>query len=126
MKEEILKYVTRHQLTSSMNNTKWREFQAAITSRMDFDPPVMIKDLLLPQPDPGFAPIWWTEFEQEGYAHIEWIKIWPFREEPRGRLIAPEVTDFSPFIKDALESHNIPYEYENKIFTVYGYKATAP
>ena len=124
MQKEILQLIQKMQLTSCMNNTRWRELVAVITFREDFDPPVRIKYLLEEKPSSGFSTVWWDEVQQIGFEVIEWIQIQPWREEHRGRLIKPQVIDYSEFIKHALERQNIPYELEAGIYTVYGYKKT--
>lgn len=40
--EFIKKYIIENQLSSFMNNTKWRELVTEITSDPEFDPPVKI------------------------------------------------------------------------------------
>ncbi|MCM1416745.1 MAG: hypothetical protein NC430_12585, partial [bacterium] len=61
------------------------------------------------------------EYFNGGFA-IEWIKVRPRILKHRGKLIAPELIDESTEFEAILKKYNIPYEKQNDIFCIYGYK----
>ena len=124
MDKLILKVITERQMTSCMNNTKWNELVAAITSKKDFDPPVRMKYLLDEEANSGFSPVWWNQIKDDGFELIEWLQIQAFKEEHVGRLVNPKITDHTSFIREALEKNSIPFEFDDGIFTIHGYKST--
>lgn len=69
-----------------------------------------------------FTPVWWDEVEAYGFESIEWIEIKPNKELYIGKLVNPKIIDYSSFIRKGLEKHSIPFEYNNEIFKIYGYK----
>lgn len=120
--DSIRKYIAEQQLTSNMNNTKWKELIKEITSDTEYDPRVNIKYLMDKDNNGKFSTVWWDEVEQYGFDSIEWIEINPIKEISIGRLVAPKTIDYSDFIKKRLDKQTIPYEIIDGIFKVYGYK----
>lgn len=104
-----------------MNNTKWKELVSAITSDPNYSPEVNIKYLFSEEVSNSYSSVWWDEVENEGFEIIEWIKIRSTKEEFQGRLVDPKTTDHTDFITKGLNAHNIPFEFENGIFTIHGY-----
>jgi hypothetical protein len=125
MEKEILNYIRKHQLSSCMNNTKWKRLINAITSKKEYAPNVKIK-LIFDKSEEDekieFCPVWWKNIEQDGFEVIEWLKINSIEKEYLGRLVEPKFTDHYEFIKKSIKKSNVNYEYENSIFTIYGYK----
>jgi len=123
MKDDSLQqYIVKHQLSSWMNNTKWKELINEITSKEDFDPSVNIKTVFDKKNNGLFSPVWWNEVESDGFELIEWMEINPIKTEQIGRLVEPKNEDFSDFIENCLKMHSIPYEIKEGIFKIYGYK----
>ncbi len=122
MQKKTLKLITEHQLTSCMNNTKWRKMIAAITQLDNFEPTVKIKYLFDKKAPEGFSKVWWNEVETIGFEQIQWLEINPIKEEFRGQLVEPKCTDFTSAIEKSLKSKNIYYEKRNGHFLIYGYK----
>jgi hypothetical protein len=121
---EILKYVEENNLSSVMNNTKWKKLVGAITSNNDFDPPVNFKTIFDDKNNGTFTPVWWDEIERHGFNIIEWLQIKPIKEEHTGQLTKPQVTDYTEFIKGCLEVNSINYTFEGGIFKIIGYQRT--
>lgn len=123
MEKDILKkYIVDNQLTSCMNNTKWIELIEVITSDSEFDPRVKIKYLTDKDNQGEFSTVWWENVERFGFDSIEWIEINPIKEILIGRLVAPKTIDFSHFIKNGLDKHTIPFEINDGIFKIFGFK----
>lgn len=122
MDPRTLKYIADNRLEPCMNNTKWRELISEITSNEDFDPPVNIKWIYETGNNNSFSLVWWDQVEQEGFERIEWIQIKSLNTEHTGRLADAQKTDYTELIKTGLDKHSIRYEYEQGIFTVYGYR----
>lgn len=116
------KYIIEHQLSSCMNNTKWRELVEEITKDQDYNPSVNIKTVFEKENNNSFSTVWWEEVESEGYNLIEFLEINPIKEEFVGRLVKPKTTDYTKFIESGLKKHSIPYEVNEGIFKIYGYK----
>jgi hypothetical protein len=117
----VQRYIEEHQLVSIMNNTKWRELVAAITSEGSFDPPVKIRYIFDADNVGGFSPVWWEEVEADGFEQIEWLMISPVKEVPVGALVGSKQTDYTDFIRSGLDKHSIPYTLTAGIFLVKGY-----
>lgn len=122
MEPKIAKYILDNQLSSHMNYTKWKELVQEITSIEGYEPLVNIKLIFETENNNSFSPVWWNEVEKDGFELIEWMQIKPFEIENLGSLIEQKITDYTEVVKKGLNKHNIQYEYENGIFTIYGYK----
>jgi hypothetical protein len=122
MEKRTLKYISDHQLSSCMNTTKWKKLVTEITSNEMYEPLVNIKLIFDEKNTNSFSPVWWNEVERDGFELIEWLQIQPFNTEKGIRLTDPTQIDHTEFIQKALKKHNIPYEYDHSIFTIYGYK----
>lgn len=120
--EALEKYINENQLSSCMNNTKWKKLVSEITKRDDFIPEVKIKYVFDSENNGLFCAVWWDEVEQEGFNLIEWWEINPIKSTNIGRLVKPKTEDFTDFIECGLKKHSIPYELNNGIFKVYGYR----
>lgn len=127
LSERIQEAVQQRQLTSCMNNTKWRELLDALAEI----PNLSIRyKMLFDETDPESA--WGLSDDEYLYymnmAEVEWFAIDDtVREYSRkGLLLDPEISEES--VKDKLEgilkNHNIYFEYEKDsgVFTVFGYK----
>ncbi|WP_299699813.1 DUF6678 family protein [uncultured Pontibacter sp.] len=121
MSKVIERYLHEHQLVSVMNNTKWNKLVSAITSDETFNPAVNIKYVLDSDNKAKFAPVWWNEIAAEGYKLIEWLEIYPFKDERVGVLVPALKHEYTAFIQKALKENNIPYVLERGIFRIYGY-----
>jgi len=105
-----------------MNNTKWERLISKVILNDTFEPRVNIKFIFDTKVSNVFSIVHWDEVRLEGYKLIEWIKINPIKEEYLGTLVEPKYTDYSQLIETKLIQNHIPYEYDDKVFIVYGYK----
>lgn len=130
MSERLAKIIQDRQLTSCMNDTKWKELFSSIEKSED------IKDLEI-----QYKTLW-DEVAPEGYwclledeeldymktSWIEWLKIRGHIEKTfrSGRLMEPKVekTDIHDKVEDVLKKYSIPYEYdpEEDCYVIYGYR----
>ncbi len=122
MDKRTRNYIFENQLASCMNTTKWKKLVAEITANETYDPLVNIKLIFDIENNNSFSPVWWNEVERDGFELIEWIQIQPFKTEKGVRLISSTQIDYTEFIQKGLNKHNIPYEYDQGVFTIYGYK----
>ena len=122
MDTRTLKYISENQLSSCMNNTKWKELVDEITSIEGYEPLVNIKLIFDAGNNNTFSQVWWEEVERDGFELIEWMQIKPFEIEKSASLIEQKLTDYTEVLKKGLDKHNIEYHYENEAFTIYGYK----
>jgi len=129
MRDVVNQIIIDRGLCSYMNDTKWRELQASIEG-LSFPPPYKVKWLddesvsVEFDEDVSYLGDWSDEaFCRWGnYFLIEWIRVRPRRLVHRGRLVAPEVVDESVEFEDILLRHNIPFEKDGAVYTIWGYK----
>lgn len=127
LSDRIHEAVQQRQLTSCMNNTKWRELLDDLAEI----PNLSIRyKTLFDETDPESA--WSLSSDEYLYymnmAEVEWFAIDDTIREStqKGLLLDPEISEES--VKDKLEGilkkHNIYFEYEKDsgVFTVFGYK----
>lgn len=135
LRARVFAVVIKKQLTSLMNDTKWLELQLAI-NELRFPPPYVCRCITDEEGKEEGAlaslsciPRYmgdWSNYYEEGMPvlfNIEWIKVHPRIGIFRGRLVKDEVIDETAAFRKILNRLYIPYEEENNIFTVYGYKA---
>ena len=131
LKKEVAEIVSRKNLSSVMNDTKWIELQIAIDS-LPFPPSFIMKCVTYDDDYPigilSDAPRYlgdWSSYWEEGLApffNIEWIKVRPRYGKFRGRLIADEILDETNEFIAILEKLSIPYENEEGTILIYGYR----
>lgn len=128
--EQIEEIVCQRQLTSYMNNTKWKEFIHAMDEEMSVRIPCDYKTLFEEERENlGFCRHYDIEsFNGYHFKSIEWVKLKPkfYECKHRGRLIEDEKIYYdveNEFI-GLMKKYSIPYEYdiENELYTIYGYK----
>lgn len=128
--DRIGEIVCERQLTSYMNNTKWKEFIYAMDEEMSIAVPYDYKTLFEEdrahlQFDRHYDA---ESFNGYHFKSIEWVKVKPqfYESKHRGMLIEDEKIYFDvrkEFV-DLMDRYSIPYEYDeiNDIYTIYGYK----
>lgn len=138
-KERILEIIIKRNLSSYMNNTKWRELRTAMLDEMPFVPPYDYKTLfddsdyiskdyvqhLIKNEGPScFCSMDAESFNFLNYKAIEWLKVRPrFFTEEGGNLVKKNVWyDCEKEFVEILTKYSIPYEAQNGVYTIYGYK----
>lgn len=127
LSDKIRDVIEQRQLTSCMNNTKWREMLDDIIEIPNLT--IRYKSLF-DEAEPESS---WKIADDESLRYmnlseIEWFKIDDVTREysRKGLLLDPEVTEenVKDKIERILEKHSIYYEYEadSGVFTVFGYK----
>lgn len=132
VKSIVVKIIEKRNLCSYMNNTKWNELIYAIRTQMPFLPPFDIKylteeshiDADIQRKDVFHCGDWNGENfpHQDSLCNIEWVKIRPRYLKYQGRLIQPAVIDATSEFEGILAKYQIPYEEENGLYTIYGYR----
>ena len=134
LKKQAFNIVKQRDLCSYMNDTKWNELRQAMYNDVPFPPPYIIKYLFDSecreedsiQKDSYFCGDWHEGFTYDKYFNggfaIEWIKIRPRLLKHRGQLIVPELIDESAEFEAVMKKYSIPYEKQNEIYCIYGYK----
>ncbi|SFD01760.1 DUF6678 family protein [Clostridium uliginosum] len=127
-KKKVANVVEQKKMFSVMNQTKWKELRNAMINDLPFPPPYICKDILfddlkLPAFDKDVTYIGNWDYEMlYPFVGIQWIKIRPRYLKHRGRLIDGELIDETEEFISVLKRYSIPYEEENRVFTIYGYK----
>lgn len=130
MSERLAKIIQDRQLTSCMNDTKWKELFSAIEKSED------IKDLEIQYKtlwdEAGPTGYWYfcddEELDYVKTSWIEWLKIRGHIEKTfrSGRLMEPkvEIVDIHDRSEELLKNYSIPYEYdpEEDCYVIYGYR----
>lgn len=131
LKDKAMQIIRERQLWSLMNDTKWRELQVAMRTEMPFAPPYILKiiseEICLEEPyfqkDVSYLGNWDDEILCWGeFYWIEWVKIRPRYLKFRGKLIAPALLDATEQFLEILHRLNIPYDVEDDMYCIYGYK----
>jgi len=134
LKEQAFQIVQQRNLYSLMNDTKWRELRMSVLNEMPFGPPYIMKTLFEQeckyeeefQNDVCYLGDWYEGLTYGEYFHgyfaIEWMKVRPRYLKSRGKLIGPEVIDASDQFEKILNQYHIPYEIENGMYCIYGYR----
>lgn len=128
--ETIAEIIQERQLTSYMNNTKWKEFIHVMEEEMSIAVPYDYKTLLEESRDNlSFGTGYDIEsFNGYHFKSIEWVKVKPkfYERKHRGVLLEDEKIyyDAEQEFLDQMDKYSIPYEYdeENEAYTIYGYK----
>lgn len=120
MNADTLAYLNKHQLTSVMSLTKWRQLELALHEKPEFVPHVRYKLLEDEGPNPGFTPVWWDELLAI-CERIEWLEIDSLKREHRGRLLPEKTTDFTAYIEAQLYKYRLPYSKEAQGIRIWGY-----
>ena len=139
MKEQIAEIVYERNLTSYMNNTKWREFFNAMKNEMPFSPIYEHKSLfeddkiiskfkkykeIYDQGDYSDETLREMCHWSDSFSVIEYIAVKPYYYEKQGGILAYKKILHSAekeFIS-ILQKYNIPYEIEDDNYIIYGYK----
>lgn len=114
-------YIRADRLASAMNKTKWQELAAAMTSNPDFEPQVRVKHLFDEEEPAGFTFLDWEWVRYGETKWIEWMELDPIRKDYVGRLVDDKQTDFTDWLRAALQSQSIPFEEIERIFRIRGY-----
>lgn len=125
-KEKVMNAVSERQLTSVMNNTKWKVLQSAVLNILPFPPPYQAKYILEDSPSPNEFDndVWYLGDWIEGlmpFYYVEWIRVRPRYLKSKGKLIQPEIIDITEEFIGILEKHSIPYFLDNESIYIYGY-----
>lgn len=127
--EKIAKMIEERQLTSYMNTTKWMEFLQVMTKEMPLKVPYAFRTLFDEdgRNDDLYITCYCREcFNNHDFKSLEWVKVKPkFCEKKyRGRLIEDEEIwhDLEEEFMDGMKKYSIPYEEEDGMYIVYGYR----
>ena len=145
-KENAQKIIRQRNLCSYMNDTKWNELRTAMTGSLRHEPTFTMRTLFDPEGvsyygDWNYPCICGSHCESYFPAvafAIEWVKIRPVIRLPHPeyekriqhvRGTHPYYTcprtvdlDLSEEIEAILKQYTIPYEKEQVLFCIYGYK----
>lgn len=127
LSDKIRDVIEQRQLTSCMNNTKWREMLDDIIEIPNLT--IRYKSLL----DEAESESSWKIADDESLRYmnlseIEWFKIDGVTRQyfRKGLLLNPDISEekIKDKIEGILQKHSIYYEYEEDtgVFTAFGYK----
>lgn len=127
--EQVIQIIEERQLTSYMNNTKWKEFLHVMTEELSVKVPYAFRTLfdVDGRNDDCFDTCYCQEcFNGYHFKSLEWVKVKPVfcERKHRGRLIADEEIwyDLEEEFVENMKKYSIPYEVEDGIYTIYGYR----
>lgn len=151
-KERVLELIEKRGLVSFMNTTKWKELKRAVIEEMPFQPKYYMKivemeTVNMKHVDATINETMWCNY-WKGEAHwgylddprfedllswdcfatpfwaIEWIKVKPKKGISQDGLVVSEIVDATKQFVAILKRYNIPYEEENGVYTIYGYRGS--
>lgn len=129
LSEQVAKIIEERQLTSCMNQTKWKEFLHVMTEEMPKKLPYSYRTLFDKdgRNDDFFDTCYCQEcFNGYNFKSLEWVKVKTIfcERKHRGRLLADEEIwyNFEEEFVGKIKSHSIPYEAEDGTYTIYGYR----
>ncbi|MHC9160393.1 MULTISPECIES: DUF6678 family protein [Exiguobacterium] len=128
-RREELQYIERQQLTSVMNETKWKRLNRAVSEELTYAPPYQIKylreDTLFPSDSLSEYEILWGEWDEiwleSPLRSIEWIRLRPSVLLYKGVILDPDVCDLSTELISILEREKIPFILESETIQIFGY-----
>lgn len=129
-REEIAETVSRRNLTSYMNNTKWREFLTVMTEKLPLAVPYDYKTLFQEEYKRLRLGTAYDIESFNGYdfKSLEWVKVKPkfYTHIHRGILVEDEKIfhDLESEFLEWMDKYSIPCEYDEKdeVYVIYGYK----
>ena len=119
--QRLRRNIEREQLYPVMNDTKWQETVDILSSIEGFAVRFQVKCLREDEPSINYWDGSFPEHIPYPYKVIEWLNIDPIVKLHWGRLIAPEIRDFTNEVKSALKSKNIPFVQIKDVIRIYGY-----
>ena len=125
LRKTILQTANAKGLESCMSEEKWDIMRRAMSAEMPFQPPYTLKFLTDESPcaeDKNWHEAYVYEGLFNGAFAVEWVKIRPCTQKVRGKLIAPEIIDAGKELEEILKKYSIPYEEENGVYCIYGYR----
>ena len=124
IRQKVLRIITKKQLTSVMNNTRWRALKTIIDA-LPFAPAYQIKYVHLEEAIPHTLPTFgFGDWGPECFSHfytIEWIKIRPQRILRRLTIHTYETEDLFDLIRTQLITYKIPFQIQQRDLIIYGY-----
>ena len=125
LKLEAFRMAQTKGLENCLSKEKWDIMRQAMMNEMSFQPPYTVK--FITDEEPCTEEInWYEAYVYEGLFNgafaLEWVKIRPCTQKVRGKLIAPEIFDAGKELEDILKKYSIPYEEENGVYCIYGYR----
>ena len=125
LRETILQTAKTKGLESCMSKEKWDILRRAMMNEMPFQPPYTLK-FLTDESSCAEDKNWHEAYVYDGLFNgafaVEWVKIRPCTQKVRGKLIAPEIIDAGKELEGILKKYSIPYEEENGVYCIYGYR----
>lgn len=128
-RREELQYIERQQLTSVMNETKWKRLNRAVSEELTYALPYQIKylgeDTLFPSDSLSEYEILWGEWDEiwleSPLRSIEWIRLRPSVLLYKRVILDPDVCDLSTELISILEREKIPFILESETIQIFGY-----
>lgn len=105
--------IERRQLTSVMNETRWKRLNRALSEALCYAPPYQIKylgeDTLFPSESLSEYELLWGEWEyiwmESSLQSIEWIRLRPKVLIYKGAIVEPDVFDMTDELISTLKKN---------------------
>lgn len=116
--------IEKRQLTSVMNDTKWRKLGKAMEEILPYAPPYQIKylleDTLFPEELSEYDSFW-VEWDEYYLYSIEWIRLRSKVLLYRGEIVDPSVYDMTDELISLLKKERIPFVQDKSVIQIFGY-----
>lgn len=127
MDEKTRKILTERNLTSHLNDRKWRKLCAGIEA-LPFAPAYQVKRLNEAEPYPStidyvpdYLGDWGKTYEATLDVQIEWITVAPRYKRFIASALAPVIEDCSDPFRALLNNLRMPFVEREGLFTIYGH-----
>lgn len=128
-RQKELQAIEERQLTSVMNETRWKRLNRALSEALCYAPPYQIKylgeDTLFPSESLSEYELLWGEWEdiwmESSLQSIEWIRLRPKVLIYKGAIVDPDVCDMTDELKSTLKKERIPFVQGKETIQIFGY-----
>lgn len=116
-REKIKRVIAERGLAGLANDTKWDEFVEAMRAR-SWRPSYRFKCVDGPVSD---WDVEWFYHLPFPLISVEWLDVVFLQEEKKHQLVAPQVTDHSPWIEAMLTSAGLDFRKGTEMIRIFGY-----
>ncbi|TCI27730.1 hypothetical protein EVJ32_00565 [Exiguobacterium sp. SH5S4] len=126
-RQKELQEIEERQLTSVMNETRWKRLGQTVSATLPYLPPYQIKylgeDTLFPSEELSqFINLDWDDiWVESSLRSIEWIRLRSKMLLYKGVIVDPDVCDMTDELIDILKKERIPFIQKGDIIQVFGY-----
>lgn len=128
-RQKELQVIEESQLTSVMNETRWKRLGRAVSEVLKYAPPYQVKFLgeatLFPSESLSEYEVLWAEWGEiwveSSLRSIEWIRLRPKVLIDKGAIVDPDVCDMTNELISILKKERISFVQGKETIQIFGY-----